>query len=87
VVTVAPYLLTETTPLLPPGPTNWLARVTPAAAIAVQQTLVQYPQVANVYAPASGYYPLPPWAGLAVLCAWAVAALGLAVYLLNRRDA
>ena len=87
VVIVLPYLLTVTTPLLPPGTTNWLARVTPAAAIAVQQTLVQYPQVANVYAPASGYYPLPPWAGFAVLCAWAAAALALAAYLLNRRDA
>jgi ABC-type transport system involved in multi-copper enzyme maturation permease subunit len=87
VIIVLPYLLTVTTPLLPPGPTDWLARVTPAAAVAVQQTLIQYPQVANVYSPASGYYPLAPWAGFAVLCAWAAAALALAAYLLNRRDA
>jgi ABC-type transport system involved in multi-copper enzyme maturation permease subunit len=87
VVIVLPYLLTVTTPLLPAGPTDWLARVTPAAAFAVQQTLVQYPQVSNVYSPSAGYYPLAPWAGFAVLCAWAAVAVGLAFYLLNRRDA
>jgi ABC-type transport system involved in multi-copper enzyme maturation permease subunit len=87
VVLVLPYLLTVTTPLLPAGPTDWLARVTPAAAFAIQQTLIQYPQVSNVYAPSAGYWPLAPWAGLAVLCAWAAVALALAAYLLNRRDA
>ncbi len=87
VVIVLPYLLTVTTPLLPAGPTDWLARVTPAAAFAVQQTLIAYPQVNNAYVPSAGYYPLAPWAGLAVLCGWAAVALGLALYLLNRRDA
>jgi ABC-type transport system involved in multi-copper enzyme maturation permease subunit len=33
------------------------------------------------------YYPLSPWAGLAVLCAYAVVALGIAALLLRRRDA
>jgi ABC-type transport system involved in multi-copper enzyme maturation permease subunit len=87
VVIVLPYLLTVAVPILPVGPTDWLARVTPAAAFAVQQTLIQYPQVSNVYAPSAGYYPLAPWAGFAVLCAWVAAALGLAAYLLHRRDA
>ncbi len=87
VVVVLPYLLTVAAPILPVGPTDWLARVTPAAAFAVQQTLIQYPQVSNVYAPSAGYYPLAPWAGFAVLCAWVVVALGLAAYLLRRRDA
>ena len=87
VVIVLPHLLTVTTPLLPIGPTDWLARATPAAAFAVQQTLIQYPQVSNIYSPSAGYWPLAPWAGLAVLCAWAAVALGLAAYLLNRRDA
>jgi ABC-type transport system involved in multi-copper enzyme maturation permease subunit len=87
VVIVLPYLLTVTTPILPAGPTDWLARVTPTAAFAVQQTLIQYSQVSNVYTPSAGYWPLSPWAGFAVLCAWAVVALGLAAYLLNRRDA
>jgi ABC-type transport system involved in multi-copper enzyme maturation permease subunit len=87
VLIVLPYLLTVTTPLLPAGPTDWLARVTPAAAFAVQQTLIQYPQVSNVYTPSAGYYPLAPWAGLAVLCGWAAVALTLAAYFLRRRDA
>jgi ABC-type transport system involved in multi-copper enzyme maturation permease subunit len=87
VVIVLPYLLTVTTPLLPAGPTDWLARASPAAAFAVQQTLIQYPQVSNLYLPSAGYWPLAPWAGFAVLCTWAAVALGLAAYLLNRRDA
>ena len=87
VVIVLPYLLTVTAPLLPIGPTDWLARVTPAAAFAVQQTLIQYSQVTNVYAPSAGYWPLSPWAGVAVLCAWAAVTLGAAAWLLNRRDA
>jgi ABC-type transport system involved in multi-copper enzyme maturation permease subunit len=86
VVIVLPYLLAVTTPLLPAGPTDWLARVTPAAAFAVQQTLIAYPQVSNLYTPSAGYYPLAPWAGFAVLCAWAAVALALAVWTLNRRD-
>jgi ABC-type transport system involved in multi-copper enzyme maturation permease subunit len=87
VVIVLPYMFTVAAPILPLGPTDWLLRLTPASAFAVQQTLVQYPQVTNTYTAAYGYYPLPPWAGLAVLCAWAALALGLAVFLLRRRDA
>ena len=87
VVIVLPYLLTVTDPILPPGPTGWLLRLTPAAAFAVQQTLIQYPQVSNTYTATYGYYPLPPWAGLAVLCAWVALALSLALFLLRRRDA
>jgi uncharacterized membrane protein len=33
------------------------------------------------------YFPLAPWAGLAVLCAYAAVALGVAALLLHRRDA
>jgi ABC-type transport system involved in multi-copper enzyme maturation permease subunit len=84
-VIVLPYLLALT--VLPAGAADWLLRITPAAAFAVQQTQPQYPQVSNVYTPAFGYYPLAPWAGLAVLCAWAALALGLAFFLLRRRDA
>jgi hypothetical protein len=71
-VIVLPYLLTVTAPLLPAGPTDWLARVTPAAAFAVQQTLVQYSQVTDVYTPSAGYWPRhleqigPMTAGLSV---------------------
>ncbi|HEY1000876.1 MAG TPA: ABC transporter permease subunit, partial [Streptosporangiaceae bacterium] len=87
VVIVLPYLFAVAAPVLPLGPTDWLLRLTPAAAFALQQTLVQYPQVTNTYTASYGYYPLPPWAALAVLCGWAALALGLAVFLLRRRDA
>jgi ABC-type transport system involved in multi-copper enzyme maturation permease subunit len=87
VVIILPYLLTVAAPVLPPGAADWLLRLTPAAAFAVQQTLIQYPQVTNTYTATYGYYPLPPWAGFAVLCAWAALALSLAVFLLRRRDA
>jgi ABC-type transport system involved in multi-copper enzyme maturation permease subunit len=33
------------------------------------------------------FYPLEPWAGFAVLCAYTALALGLATFLLRRRDA
>jgi hypothetical protein len=84
---VLPYLLTVAAPILPAGLSEWILRLTPAAGFAVQQTMVQYSQVDNVYSAANGYYPLAPWAGLAVLCAWTALALGLAVFLLRRRDA
>ena len=85
-VVVVPYFLSAIL-VLPAGVAEWLLRVTPAAAFAVQQATPQYPQVQAYYAPVSGFYPLAPWAGFAVLCAWALAALGGAVYLLRRRDA
>ncbi len=83
---VVPYFLSAIL-ILPVGVADWLLRVTPAAAFAVQQATPQYPQVQAYYAPVSGFYPLAPWAGFAVLCAWTLAALGGAVYLLRRRDA
>jgi ABC-type transport system involved in multi-copper enzyme maturation permease subunit len=86
VVIVLPYILGIAS-ILPVGAENWLLRVTPAAAFAVQQSLPAYPQVTASYTPTAGYYPLAPWAGFAVLCAWAALALGLAAVLLRRRDA
>lgn len=66
---------------------NWLYEVSPAAAFSVfgalpRSSLVEYP-----FTLANGYYPLAPWAGLAVLAAYAAVALALAAYLLHRRDA
>ena len=84
---VAPYVLAVPVPVLPLGAADWLMRVTPAAAFAVEQTVIRYPQVDDVYAPAYGYFPLAPWAGLAVLLAWAAAALTVAYVVLARRDA
>ncbi len=86
VAIVLPYIIAMSN-VLPTPTTEWLMRVTPAAAFAIQQSLPQYPQVDNLYVPSLGYYPLSPWAGFTVLCAWAVLALGVAVILLRRRDA
>ncbi len=82
---VLPYLLVVTA--LPVGAAQWLLRVSPAAAFALQQSAQQYPQVANLYRPADGYFPLAPWAGFAVLGGWTAATLVLAALLLRRRDA
>jgi ABC-type transport system involved in multi-copper enzyme maturation permease subunit len=83
----APYVLAVSAPVLPLGLADWLMRVTPAAAFAVEQTVVAYPQVDDVYAPAYGYFPLAPWAGFLVLCGWAAVFLAVGYIALNRRDA
>ena len=82
---VLPYLLAITA--LPAGAADWVLRISPAAAIAVEQSIPAYPQVTAAYTPIFGFFPLAPWAGFAVLCAWTVAALTLAAFLLQRRDA
>jgi uncharacterized membrane protein len=83
---VLPFLLAVTN-VLPPDVADWLLRLTPAAAFAIQQPIPRYPQVSWAYTVVNGYYPLAPWAGLAVLCGYAAFALILAVFLLRRRDA
>jgi ABC-type transport system involved in multi-copper enzyme maturation permease subunit len=72
---------------LPLAPAQWLLRLTPAAGFAVQQSVQYYPQVSYACQPANGCYPLTPWTGFGVLCAYAAAGLVLAVFLLRRRDA
>ncbi len=57
VLVVLPYVL-ATAAVLPAGPSDWLLRVTPAAAFAVQQSQIAYPQVDGAYLPAFGFYPL-----------------------------
>jgi hypothetical protein len=70
------------------GGAEWLLRIAPAAGFSIQQAIPRFPQVTGaIYSPNGGYYPLAPWAGFAVECAWAAAALALAFYLLRRRDA
>jgi ABC-type transport system involved in multi-copper enzyme maturation permease subunit len=83
---VLPYLLAISN-VMPLGAAQWLLRITPAAGLAIQQTLPQYPQVSGAYSPGNGFYPLAPWAGFAVLCGYAALALILATFLLRRRDA
>jgi ABC-type transport system involved in multi-copper enzyme maturation permease subunit len=99
VVIFVPYLLAIVPPLqigpvgltgggLGLGVREWLLRITPAAGFSVQQAVPRFSQVTGVsYTPNWGYYPLAPWAGFAVECAWAAVALALAFYLLGRRDA
>jgi ABC-type transport system involved in multi-copper enzyme maturation permease subunit len=86
-VIVLPYFFAVPLAVLPVGAADWLLRVTPAAGFAIQQPYPAYPQVARSYIPGNGYYPLAPWAGFAVLCAWTALALGLGMYLLRRKDA
>jgi ABC-type transport system involved in multi-copper enzyme maturation permease subunit len=99
VMIFVPYLL-AIVPSLQPGPVgltggglslvarDWLLRITPAAGFSIQQAVPPFPQVTGViYTPNWGYYPLASWAGFAVECAWAAAALTLALYLLRKRDA
>ena len=85
-VIVLPYFLAVSA-ALPLSAGDWLLRVTPAAGFALQQPYPAYEQVTMLYAPLSGYFPLPAWGGLAVLAGWTAAALALATYLLRRRDA
>jgi len=73
--------------ILPQDYADWVLRLTPAAAFGLQQGIPHYSQVTSTCEPFNGCYPLAPWDGFAVLCVWAAAALGIAIYLLRRRDA
>jgi ABC-type transport system involved in multi-copper enzyme maturation permease subunit len=86
VTVVMPFLLTALN-VVPAGVGDWLLRVTPAAALAIEQSIPRYSQVTTVTSPVRGYYPLSPYGGFAVLCLWAAAALALALVMLRRRDA
>jgi ABC-type transport system involved in multi-copper enzyme maturation permease subunit len=83
---VMPFLLWAAN-VVPAGAGDWLLRLTPAAGLAIEQSIPRYPQVTTVTAAVQGYYPLSPYAGFAVLCLWAAAALALALVMLRRRDA
>ncbi|GAA2416526.1 hypothetical protein GCM10010191_28670 [Actinomadura vinacea] len=85
-VVVLPYIL-GALPLFPDEVARWLLRLTPAAAFAVQQTVREYPHVTALYAPSGGYFPLPWWAGLGVLCGYASALLALALVRQRSRTA
>ncbi|MGW3346985.1 hypothetical protein ACWDA3_27040 [Nonomuraea rubra] len=69
---VAPHLLAGA------GLAPWLLTVTPAAGFAITQSVPAFAHVDVVPSLLGGYYPLPPWAGLAVTCGYAVFALGAA---------
>ena len=86
VTVVMPFLLTALN-VVPAGGGDWLLRLTPAAGLSIEQSIPRYSQVTTVTSPVQGYYPLSPYAGFAVLCLWAAAALALALVMLRRRDA
>ncbi len=89
VTIVVPYFLTFTA-AVPAVIGEWLVRITPAAAFAVQQSTPQYHQVQAAFYTGglgNGFFPLAGWAGFAVLCGWAALALAVAACLLRRRDA
>jgi hypothetical protein len=73
--------------VLPQAPADWLLRLTPAAGFGLQQANAHYPQVSHACLPYNNCYPLSPWTGFAVLCAWALGALAVAIYVVRRRDA
>ncbi|WP_328844628.1 ABC transporter permease subunit [Streptomyces sp. NBC_00258] len=84
VLVILPQILAFALPL---PASEWLLRLTPAAAFAIQQGVTYYPQVDHHCLPETGCYPLTPWNGLAVLVAYVAVALALAVWRLRRRDA
>jgi len=86
VIVVMPFLLSALN-VVPAGVGDWLLRLTPAAGLAIEQSIPRYPQVTTVTSLVQGYYPLSPYAGFAVLCLWTAAALALALVMLRRRDA
>ncbi|MFB4278727.1 hypothetical protein ACBJ59_25785 [Nonomuraea sp. MTCD27] len=76
---VVPHLL-ATAGLVP-----WLLMITPAAGFAITQSVPTFAHVEVPPSPLGGYYPLPPWAGLAVICGYAAVALGAAMAVHRRR--
>jgi len=84
-VVVLPYLAVIIGGL-PTAASEWLLRLTPAAAFAIQQVAPEYAHVLASYTPGSGYYPLPAWGGLAVMAGYVALALGLASARLRRSD-
>jgi hypothetical protein len=78
VLIVLPYFFSSPLGILPPAAGDWLLRITPAAAFAIQQGYPRYSQLLAAYTPQNDYYPLAPWLGLAVLAAWTAVAFALA---------
>ena len=72
---------------LPLTPAHWLMRLTPAAGFAIQQTIERYDFVDSLCLPEDGCFLMEPWAGLGALCGYAAVTLGVAFWLLARRDA
>jgi ABC-type transport system involved in multi-copper enzyme maturation permease subunit len=85
-IVIMPFLLTVLN-VVPASVGDWLLRLTPAAGLAIEQSVPRYSQVFTAINPVQGYWPLSPYAGFGVLCLWTAAFLALALVLLRRRDA
>jgi ABC-type transport system involved in multi-copper enzyme maturation permease subunit len=84
VVLIVPYIVGSS---LSGSAAEWFFRITPAAGFAALGAMPRSAQVSYPYTMANGYYPLSPGTGLVVLCAYAAVAVGLAAFVLRRRDA
>ncbi|MFB9532124.1 hypothetical protein [Nonomuraea roseola] len=69
---VVPYFLAIA------GLAPWLLMITPAAGFAITQSVPTFAHVDVQQSLLGGYYPLPPWAGLAVACGYAAITLAAA---------
>ncbi|MCF6468357.1 DUF1349 domain-containing protein [Nonomuraea sp. MG754425] len=78
---VVPYLLASA------GQATWLLTITPAAGFAITQSIPAFAHVDVDRSLLGGYYPLPPWAGLAVTVAYAGLALAAAIAVRGRSGA
>ncbi|GAA3236732.1 hypothetical protein GCM10020216_059550 [Nonomuraea helvata] len=67
------------------GLAPWLLMITPAAGFAITQSVPTFAHVDVGTSLFGGYYPLPPWAGLAVTCGYAALALGAAMTVHRRK--
>jgi uncharacterized membrane protein len=76
---VVPYLLVTA------GLAPWLLVITPAAGFAITQSVPTFAHVDVDQSLLGGYYPLSPWAGLAVICGYAALALGAAIAVHRRK--
>ncbi|MEO3746591.1 hypothetical protein [Plantactinospora sp. B5E13] len=84
VLIVLPQLLASG---LPPVAGQWLMRLTPAAGFTIQQTIPRYDHVPRICVPENGCVYDQPWAGFAVICAYALVTMAVALWAVQRRDA
>jgi len=71
-ITLAPAIIGSAIPNI--DVEKWITRLTPVAGLAIQQTRPRFDTA------------ISPWLGLSVLCAYAVAAMAAAVWLVRKRD-
>ncbi|GAA1267661.1 hypothetical protein GCM10009677_20130 [Sphaerisporangium rubeum] len=67
------------------GIAPWLLVVTPAAGFAITQSVPTFAHVDVGSSLLGGYYPLPPWGGLAVTCGYAAVCLAVATAVHHRK--